>query len=116
MSQVKTSGQGTEPVPEDVRHPGARGLCTTCVHSPSCSYLDKAGAAVWFCEEFGDGGFSGEHIGKPQYGFVESDRRDVGSIQETEGTYAGLCVNCAHRVECKYLQFAQKVLYCEDYM
>jgi len=81
------------------------GLCMTCNNIPSCYYHASRGPAL-FCELF-DNHVSSE---SPPFSSLSESPQ-----QNAEMEYAGLCMNCDHRMECHHPRPETGVWHCEDY-
>lgn len=90
------------------------GLCSTCNNSPTCFHRARRGPAL-FCELFDDyvppplevTGRRTSQAADPPLA-VRAEAADV-------ATYAGLCINCAHRHTCTHATRAGGVWHCENY-
>ncbi|HEB83500.1 MAG TPA: hypothetical protein ENI92_00720 [Bacteroidetes bacterium] len=88
-----------------------KGLCMTCNHAGTCSYLARADGPIWHCEEFDDSGPAGNESANPVPPALEADPQPAGT---NEGPL-GICSNCAHLADCTFPKPPGGVWYCEEY-
>ena len=81
-----------------------QGLCVTCIHRDACTYRQKQGEPVIYCEEFSDQ--------CPPDRRVEPPRKPSSPIQQR---FKGLCMNCEHRLHCLRARSEEGVWHCEEY-
>ena len=90
------------------------GLCSTCIHAAGCALNTFPQEPVLFCEEFdsrlSSAGESPAGSQKP----VRSDKHDADTVKQAE-RWAGLCINCLHRDNCRLSRSDGGVWYCEEY-
>jgi hypothetical protein len=88
------------------------GLCSTCVHAPTCVYRIYGGQPVWHCNEFDDM----EEPGSPERESSPRVAQDT-PLQPADNPSAltGLCMNCAERSHCQLPRPASGVWHCEEY-
>jgi len=83
------------------------GLCVTCNNAAHCVYRKRRGKDAIYCEMFD--------------GYAPPNGKSVAPVvmvtPETakSGEFKGLCVNCAHRDDCKLPRPAGGVWHCEEY-
>ena len=91
-----------------------RGLCVTCNHAATCTYLTHAGGPIWQCEEFDD--FPALHVepSGPAPAALATRPR-VRSETDLVDAASGLCGNCDHRASCALPNAGRGSWYCEEY-
>jgi len=83
---------------------GSRGICTTCVHRPSCQWAAHASKPIWSCDEF-------EVMAGPTVARVA-----VAEPATREEVAPGLCGNCENAGSCTLPgRHGGGVWYCEEY-
>ena len=83
------------------------GLCVTCNNAENCVYRKRRGRDAIYCETF-DGYALPNGKGVARIVVMMQD-----TVESTE--FKGLCVNCAHRDDCKLPRPAGGVWHCEEY-
>jgi hypothetical protein len=84
------------------------GLCSTCNHARSCSYVRNPGQPVIFCEEFDS------FMPPVVEAAVESPAPTIEDLK-TWDEYKGLCVNCDQRENCAIRRPETGIWHCEEY-
>ena len=91
------------------------GLCSTCNHSPTCTYPRREHHPVMFCEEF-DGVIRAATT-------VAMTERPPLAVQhqricgaEHSSKYCGLCRTCEHREGCTFPKAEGGVWQCEEFV
>mgnify|MGYP003573204554 CR=1 FL=1 len=84
---------------------GTGGLCMTCNNSATCYHYARRGPAL-FCEMFDN--------------YVATKAAASATLPETppqltDEKYAGLCMNCDHRMECRNAKTETGIWHCENY-
>jgi hypothetical protein len=88
------------------------GLCSACVHAPTCAYLKAHKDGAIFCEMYeaeNPDGIEGNSDG-PAVSFRSADNK-----VDPDKVYQGLCVNCCHRTTCALATSHGGVWHCEEY-
>jgi hypothetical protein len=91
-----------------------RGLCRTCNHAGTCTYLARTEGPIWRCEEFDDSGPAGAVA--PDV--LVLDARGFGAPRvppDQEKGSRGLCCNCDNRSTCRLAGAERVVWFCEEY-
>lgn len=83
------------------------GLCLTCNNAGTCAYRKTRGTDAIFCEMFDD------YIARNGGGKKEAAPVMVMAVPSVESK--GLCVNCAHRDDCKLSRPETGVWHCEEF-
>lgn len=83
------------------------GLCATCNNAESCVYRKRRGRDAIYCETF-DGYAPPNGKGVAPVVMITPD-----TVESTE--FKGLCVNCAHRDDCRLPRSEGGVWHCEEY-
>ena len=93
------------------------GLCSTCRHAATCTYLKDAKCPVINCEEFEieiselpRETFSGKDVSASKR--LSTGRR---SSRDDSARYKGLCSDCENRKTCMYPKPEGGVWHCEEY-
>lgn len=89
-----------------------RGLCSTCVNAPGCTFPRSPGKAVFHCEEF-DGGAP-----LPTKTVRKAGPRQTASATNKDkhsARFIGLCSNCENRKTCVFPKPEGGVWHCEEY-
>ena len=81
------------------------GLCMTCNNTPSCYFHASRGPAL-FCELF-------DNYVPPEK--TLSAKSSEPPHQHADMKFAGLCMNCDHRMDCNHSRPESGVWHCEDY-
>lgn len=96
-----------------------KGLCSTCTHAATCTYLMNQKEIVWQCEEYTDKPAvqSNPHGEKtPLKTTSETGTDSRSTVNEDEFIeYKGLCVNCENRKVCKKEIVEGGIWHCENY-
>ena len=90
------------------------GLCMTCNHAGSCSYLARTEGPIWRCEEFDDSGPVGAGVADvvvPDVGGQAAQPEPSVRV----GQPRGLCCNCDNRPTCRLPGAERGVWFCEEY-
>lgn len=82
------------------------GLCTTCIHTETCTFRRDVSQAVLECDEF-DIGQTAEPEAR-----VEAAQGNA----EAKVEFKGLCVNCDSRTSCTFPKPAEGIWHCEEYL
>lgn len=83
------------------------GLCVTCNNAAHCVYRKRRGTDAIYCEMFD--------------GYAPPNGKGVAPVvvmtpeAAESGEFKGLCVNCAHRDDCKLPRPEGGVWHCEEY-
>ena len=86
------------------------GLCVTCNNAAHCVYRKRRGTDAIYCETF-DGYAPPNGNGGKDVAAVIVMTPDTAESTE----FKGLCVNCAHRDDCKLPRPEGGVWHCEEY-
>ena len=86
------------------------GLCVTCNNSTDCVYRKQRGTDAIYCETFDAHVPSGGN-GNKRFAYVSEVTPDFAASDGLKG----LCVNCAHRDDCKLPRLGGGVWHCEEY-
>lgn len=94
--------------------PPFRGLCSTCVHTDSCTFRRDPERPVIHCEEFDD------HVDlqvatarhAPAGVRMASERQEA---RRKTPAYWGLCSTCEHADYCTFPRPTGGVWFCEEY-
>lgn len=86
------------------------GLCVTCNNAADCVYRKQRGTDAIYCEMFDAHVPSGGNGSSKGFAYPE-----VTLDTATSDGLKGLCVNCAHRNDCKLPRLGGGVWHCEEY-
>jgi|GEM_PF-777932 len=92
-----------------VAQPEYLGLCSTCRHSKTCTYLCRQERPVLFCEEF-----EVEEVESKRTHSHDEQAADQATIPDME-KYPGLCSTCEHRETCTLPKPEGGVWQCEEF-
>ena len=111
-SSRKTKGKTEENAVPEARE--YRGLCSSCNHAPTCTYIRDDSQLVLQCEEFEN------HEESPIRTADEASSSKINvsasfSAEEDSGEVKGLCVDCKSRETCIYPKPEGGVWHCEEY-
>ena len=87
------------------------GLCSTCNNASTCAYRQRRGFDAICCELFDASGPNGHAAGVSTANLAMM--AEASAADETQ--LWGLCVNCAHRHDCRMLRDKGAVWHCEEY-
>ena len=85
------------------------GLCTTCVHEPTCTFTRKAGVPVMDCLEFD--GETRVEVPKPR-----SAPSSSAHAAEPPRREPGLCSWCENKPTCAFPKSVGGVWFCEEFL
>jgi hypothetical protein len=83
------------------------GLCSTCIHTETCTFRRDVSQAVLECDEF-DTGKTAEAV------VIEAPATAVELESAIE--FKGLCVNCDIRQSCTFSKPPEGIWHCEEYV
>ena len=86
------------------------GLCVTCNNAKDCVYRKRRGTDAICCEMFDGYALPGAVRGKGVAPVIVT-----APDMALSGKFKGLCVNCAHRDDCKLPRPEGGVWHCEEY-
>jgi len=118
---VKTRAPGLKSLPSraprrSLRVPSKtkyRGLCSTCVNAPDCTFPRTPGQAVFHCEEF-DGG---RPLLREMAGAERAAQTAPRAAKKKDSVkFIGLCSNCDNRKTCVFPKPKSGVWHCEEYV
>ncbi len=92
---------------------GARGLCVTCNHAPTCTYVAGAEQPIVLCELFDD--FVNTPSGAGISPAVQVARNDANAVSPSVHPSKGLCANCDLSSSCALPRPDSGVWHCEEY-
>jgi hypothetical protein len=94
---------------------GYGGLCTTCVHSSTCTFPRRMGEPVLSCEEFDE---HGKRAAKPRGAAAPSAQAPQTQMSEATPEplqHTGLCATCENRETCTFPKLPGGVWHCEEF-
>ncbi len=97
------------------RRAGSGGLCTTCVHVGTCTFLRRDTPPVLFCEEFD--GQQEHHSGATAEVMAQSTTVHTQARFQCERSskFKGLCATCEKRERCTFPRAEGGVWHCEEF-
>jgi len=89
-----------------------RGLCSTCKHSPTCTFPRAPQRLAFYCEEF-----EIESVPAGKIAGAEKPQLMASSVTATEesASLIGLCSDCGNRQTCVFPKPEGGVWHCEEY-
>ncbi len=86
------------------------GLCLTCNNADGCVYRKRRGTDAVHCETFDN------YVPRNGKGAAEAAPVVVMTTADAKAAeFKGICVNCAHRNDCKLSKTETGVWHCEEY-
>ncbi len=91
------------------------GLCTTCVHVRTCTFLRRDTPPVLFCEEFD--GQEKHSSGATAEVMAQSTtvHTQATYLRERSSKFKGLCATCENRELCTFPKAEGGVWHCEEF-
>ena len=92
-----------------------KGICATCIHAPTCAYVETPDHPKMYCEQF-----ESELPAVMKTTDASGIKSVPAALQKESETIRqarslGLCANCIHRETCVFPRPEGGVWHCEEY-